>query len=42
MEIDKEKWVGCGNCHAVSTMEVITLDQDGKSVVKFTLTSPLS
>ena len=33
MEIDKEKCVGCGNCHAVCTMGVITLDEDGKSVV---------
>lgn len=33
MEIDKTKCVGCGNCHAVCTMGVITLDDDGKSVV---------
>jgi len=33
MEIDKKKCVGCGNCHAVCTMGVITLDEDGKSVV---------
>ncbi len=33
MEIDKEKCVGCGNCHAVCTMGVIYLDQDGKSAV---------
>ncbi len=33
MEIDKEKCVGCGNCHAVCTMGVIYLDEDGKSVV---------
>src|SRR4030042_2248383 len=33
MEIDKEKCVGCGNCHAVCTMGVISLDEDGKSVV---------
>ncbi len=33
MEIDKEKCVGCGNCHAVCTMGVITLDRDGKSIV---------
>lgn len=33
MEIDKEKCVGCGNCHAVCTMGVIYLDEDGKSTV---------
>jgi Fe-S-cluster-containing hydrogenase component 2 len=33
MEIDKEKCVGCGNCHAVCTMGAISLDEDGKSVV---------
>ena len=33
MEIDKKKCVGCGNCHAVCTMGVIRLDEDGKSVV---------
>jgi len=33
MEIDKEKCVGCGNCHAVCTMGVIYLEEDGKSVV---------
>ncbi len=33
MEIDKEKCVGCGNCHPVCTMGVIYLDADGKSVV---------
>jgi NAD-dependent dihydropyrimidine dehydrogenase PreA subunit len=33
MEIDKEKCVGCGNCHAVCTMGVIYLDEDGKSAV---------
>jgi ferredoxin len=33
MEIDKKKCVGCGNCHAVCTMGVIYLDDDGKSVV---------
>lgn len=33
MEIDKEKCVGCGNCHTVCTMGVISLDRDGKSVV---------
>jgi len=33
MEIDRKKCVGCGNCHAVCTMGVIYLDEDGKSVV---------
>ncbi|TSA45615.1 MAG: 4Fe-4S ferredoxin [Deltaproteobacteria bacterium] len=33
MEIDKEKCVGCGNCHAVCTMGTISLDEDGKSIV---------
>ena len=33
MEIDKKKCVGCGNCHAVCTMGVIYVDEDGKSVV---------
>lgn len=33
MQIDKQKCVGCGNCHSVCTMGVIYLDQDGKSVV---------
>lgn len=33
MEVDKEKCVGCGNCHAVCTMGVIYLDEDGKSAV---------
>lgn len=33
MEIDKKKCVGCGNCHAVCTMGVISLDLDGKSVI---------
>ena len=33
MEIDKNKCVGCGNCHAVCTMGVIYLDGDGKSIV---------
>jgi NAD-dependent dihydropyrimidine dehydrogenase PreA subunit len=33
MEIDKKKCVGCGNCHAVCTMGVIYLDEDGRSVV---------
>jgi ferredoxin len=33
MDIDKNKCVGCGNCHAVCTMGIITMDVDGKSVV---------
>jgi ferredoxin len=33
MEIDKEKCVGCGNCHAVCTMGAIFLEEDGKSAV---------
>lgn len=33
MNIDKKKCVGCGNCHAVCTMGVIYLDEDGKSTV---------
>lgn len=33
MRIDKDKCVGCGNCHSVCTMGVIYLDEDGKSVV---------
>jgi ferredoxin len=33
MEIDREKCVGCGNCHAVCTMGAISLDEDGKSFV---------
>jgi len=33
MEIDKKKCVGCGNCHAVCTMGVIYLEENGKSVV---------
>jgi ferredoxin len=33
MEIDKKKCVGCGNCHAVCTMGVIYLEEDGKSAV---------
>jgi ferredoxin len=33
MEIDKNKCVGCGNCHAICTMSAIYLDEDGKSVV---------
>ena len=33
MEIDKNKCVGCGNCHAICTVGAIYLDEDGKSVV---------
>jgi len=33
VEIDKEKCVGCGNCHAICPMGAISLDVDGKSVV---------
>ncbi len=33
MEIDKNKCVGCGNCHAVCTMGAISLGEDGKSFV---------
>jgi ferredoxin len=33
MDIDKKKCVGCGNCHAVCTMGVIYLDEEGKSIV---------
>ncbi|MDI6727000.1 MAG: 4Fe-4S binding protein [Smithellaceae bacterium] len=33
MEIDKDKCVGCGNCHTVCTMGVIYLGEDGKSEV---------
>jgi ferredoxin len=33
MDIDKDKCVGCGNCHAVCTMGVISLGEDGKSFV---------
>ncbi len=33
MEIDKKKCVGCGNCHAICTMGVIYLDEDGKSAI---------
>jgi ferredoxin len=33
MEIDKQKCVGCGNCHAVCTMGAIYLEEDGKSAV---------
>lgn len=33
MKIDKNKCVGCGNCHAWCTMGVIYVDSDGKSTV---------
>jgi ferredoxin len=33
MDIDTTKCVGCGNCHVICTMGVISLDGDGKSVV---------
>ena len=33
MDIDKTKCVGCGNCHVICTMGVISLDADGRSVV---------
>ncbi|MBU2055889.1 MAG: 4Fe-4S binding protein [Proteobacteria bacterium] len=33
MDIDTTKCVGCGNCHIICTMGVISLDADGKSVV---------
>jgi len=33
LDIDKERCVGCGNCHFVCTMGAISLDTDGKSVV---------
>jgi ferredoxin len=33
MEIDKDKCVGCGNCHTVCTMGAIYLEEDGKSAV---------
>jgi ferredoxin len=33
MEIDKEKCVGCGNCHVICTMGAISLGEDGKSEV---------
>jgi ferredoxin len=33
MEIDKNKCVGCGNCHPICPMGAITLETDGKSVV---------
>lgn len=33
MDIDKNRCVGCGNCHAICPMGAISLDVDGKSVV---------
>ena len=33
MDIDKNKCVGCGNCHFVCSMGAIHLDTDGKSIV---------
>ena len=33
MKIDKNKCVGCGNCHAWCTMGVIYVDVDGRSTV---------
>jgi ferredoxin len=33
MNIDKDRCVGCGNCHAVCTMGAISIDVDGKSVI---------
>jgi ferredoxin len=33
VKIDKNKCVGCGNCHAWCTMGVIYVDTDGKSTV---------
>jgi ferredoxin len=33
MEIDKDKCVGCGNCHVICTMGAISLDEDGTSTV---------
>lgn len=33
MDIDKTKCIGCGNCHIICTMGVISLDEDGKSIV---------
>ena len=33
MDIDRDKCVGCGNCHVVCTMGVISLGADGRSVV---------
>jgi ferredoxin len=33
VKIDKQKCVGCGNCHAWCTMGVIYVDSDGRSTV---------
>lgn len=33
MDIDRNKCVGCGNCHVICTMGVISLDGEGISVV---------
>jgi ferredoxin len=33
MDINEEKCVGCGNCHAVCTMGAISLNSKGVSVV---------
>ena len=33
MDIDKNRCVGCGNCHAICVMGAISMDVDGKSVV---------
>ena len=33
MEIDKDKCVGCGNCHTICPMGAIYLGEDGKSTV---------
>lgn len=33
MDIDRDKCVGCGNCHVICTMGAISLDEEGISVV---------
>ena len=33
MDIDKNRCVGCGNCHAICPMGAISMDVDGKSIV---------
>jgi len=33
MEIDKDKCVGCGNCHTVCTVGAIYLGQKGSSLL---------
>jgi ferredoxin len=33
VEIDKNKCVGCGNCHIICPMGAISMDVDGKSIV---------